>query len=38
MAIMDSHFAYEERSITAAVDRLGASAADQPWSAAVFTG
>ena len=37
MAIMDSHFAYEERSITAAVDRLGASAADHPWSAAVFT-
>jgi len=37
MAIMDSHFAFEERSITAAMDRLGASARDRPWSAAVFT-
>jgi len=37
MAIMDSHFAYEERSITAAIDRLGATAAGRPWSAAVFT-
>src|SRR6478736_4591840 len=36
-AIMDSHFAFEERSITAAIDRLGATVAGRPWSAAVFT-
>ena len=36
-AIMNSHFAYEERSITAAIDRLGATVAGRPWSAAVFT-
>jgi hypothetical protein len=34
---MNSHFGYEERSITAAIGRLGATAAGRPWSAAVFT-